>query len=544
MRTVFCIFLSFALLGAGRFDGGNLGEEARRWWAHVEKLANDDLQGRDVGTEGYAAAARYVAAEYEKAGLAPGGTASSYMQPTAFEVLRLDEPNCSLTLISNTQSGNDQREKLELGEHANIGVRTPPAAKLSAPMIFAGYATRVPEMNYDDLAGLDLKGKIVVYISGQPAGVQGPIVSHHQSLRAKYLAERGAVGMAVINNPANTDIPWSRSTQARLNPAMMIKEKKSKQPELKLSLTINPAHADKFLAGSGHTIDEIFGLARDKQPLPRFDLKTRIEATGAYTRDSVQSMNVVGIQWGKDPVLKNEFVVVTAHLDHLGVNPKLSGDQIYNGAMDNASGVASLIEAARHLRDLGVETKRSIAFIALTGEEKGLLGSRWYAENPSFGKVKKARVVANLNMDMYLPLFPLKGLVILGVDESTLGDLAKTGAEEAGVEVWPDPAPERNSFVRSDQYSFIRAGIPALAFKFGYKKGTDEEKLVQAWLKERYHAVGDDLDQPVDKEAAAKYNRVLASMIVKAADAPEAPRWKDESPFKAIAAAALAAKKK
>ncbi|MDX2267155.1 MAG: M20/M25/M40 family metallo-hydrolase [Bryobacter sp.] len=529
LSAVLCSAL--ALWAAGRFDGGDLSAEAKRWWSHVEKLSTDDMAGRDVGTAGYRAAAEYVAAQFEAVGLGPGANATSYQQKIGFTVFRLEEPKSSLSLFTDNKA-----EPLTLGEHAYLSVRVAPAAKLKAPMVFAGYATRVPQLNYDDFAGLDVRGKIVVYFTGQPAGVQGPVVSHNQSLRNQVLAQLGAVGVAVINNPATSDIPWARASQARFNPSMTLRENKTAGPQLKLSLVINPAHADKFFAGTGHTMDEIVGLARDKKPLPKFDLKTTLEARAAYTKTAVDSTNVIGIHWGSDPALKNEFIVVSAHLDHLGTNPKLTGDQIYNGAMDNSSGVASLIEAARHFRDQGIATKRSVAFVALTGEEKGLLGSRWYAENPVFGKEKRARVVANLNMDMYLPLFPLRALTILGVDESTLGDLAKQGAEEAGVEVWPDPAPERNSFVRSDQYSFIRNGTPALAFKFGYKPGTPEEATVKAWLKERYHAVSDDLAQPVDKEAAAKYNRVLASMILKAADAPAAPRWKESSPFAALAA--------
>jgi hypothetical protein len=522
------LVLSLAL-GAAEL---NLTDEGRRWWAHVEMMAKDELLGRDIGSAGYATAARYVASEFEKVGLQPGGGPSTYSQPVRFLTRTIDESRSSLKL---TRDGKE--ESLTLGEHANILIRTPPASKLEAEMVFVGYGMQVPEHNYDDLKGLNLKGKIAVYISGLPPGIPGPLASHYQSAseRTKALLAAGAVGTATIANPRNSEIPWARSTMARLAPSMALDESSRKEDALKLTISINPAHAAKFFAGSGHTLEEIFQLANDKQPLPHFPLPVKLSARAAYKQAKVSSENVIGIRYGSDPVLRNEFIVVTAHLDHLGVNNKLPGDKIYNGAMDNASGVASLIEAARHLKESGVELKRSIAFIALTGEEKGLLGSTWYAQHPVFGKEKRARVVGNLNMDMYLPLFPLKGLVILGVDESTLGDLARKGAEEAGIEVWADPAPERNSFVRSDQYSFIRNGTPALAFKFGYKKGTPEEKLIQTWLRERYHAPSDDLDQPLNKEAAAHYNRVLASMIRSAANAPDAPKWKDQSFFKRFA---------
>ena len=529
---VLSVAIAVALGATGRSGELNLAEEGKRWWAHIEKLASDELKGRDVGSEGYATAARYVAGEFEKAGLLPGASASSPMQTVRFIKRQIDESKCGITL---TRDG--RAEKLTLGEDANIGIRSAPAAKVEAGLVFVGYGIKIPEYNYDDFKDVDLKGKIAVFVSGQPPGIPGALASHYQSAseRSGALLAAGAVGAAIIANPRFSDIPWARATLARLMPAMSIDEKASPKESLKISLTINAAHAGKFFAGSGHTMEEIFTLADERKPLPHFPLKGKVLVKSAFTQAKVESVNVIGIRPGSDPVLKNEFIVVSAHLDHLGVNDKLKGDQIYNGAMDNASGVASLIEAARHIKEANLTLKRSIAFIALTGEEKGLLGSTWYAHHPVFGKMKNAKVVGDLNMDMFLPLFPLQSLIILGVDESTLGDLARKGAGSAGIEVWPDPAPERNSFIRSDQYSFIRNGIPALAFKFGYKKGTPEEKRIQTWLSERYHSPTDDLAQPVEKEAAAKYNRVLTSIIGAAANATEAPRWKDASFFKRFA---------
>ena len=526
--AVFGIGIGCAM-GAANIDYAG---EGKRWWSHIEMLANDDMKGRNVGTDGFRMAAQYVSAEFEKAGLAPGAEGRSYTQKVPFIERRIDESKCSLVL---TRDG--RQEKLTLGEDANIGIRNTPAPMVEAEMVFVGYGTKVPELNYDDLKDVDLKGKIAVYVSGQPVGIPGPLASHYQSAteRSKFLIAAGAVGTAAIANPRNSDIPWSRATLARLMPTMSIDEKSPDHGQLSVGLTINAAHADKFFAGSGHTIEEIFALANDKKPLPKFPLVGKITVRSSYTQAKVGGENTVGIRYGSDPVLKHEFIVVSAHLDHLGVNDKLTGDQIYNGAMDNASGVASLIEAARHLKESKVQLKRSIAFVALTGEEKGLLGSNWYSHHPVFGTSKKSKVVADLNMDMFLPLFPLKALMILGVDESTLGDLAKKAVEDAGIEVWADTAPERNSFTRSDQYSFIRDGTPALAFKFGYKKGTPEEKTVQAWLRDRYHSPTDDLLQPVEKESAARYNRILASIVTAAANAAETPKWKDASFFKRFA---------
>jgi Zn-dependent M28 family amino/carboxypeptidase len=519
--------LLLTLAAALAFADENLTAEAARWWSHIAKLADDRMRGRDVGTPEYLEAAKYVSGEFEKQGLTPGA-GNGYLQKVPMASQRIDEAASALALVS--EAGE---KPLTLGEHANIGVRGATGTKLEAEMVFVGYGTQIAEHHYDDLAGMNLKGKIAVYISGQPTGIPGPLVSHYQSAseRSKALLAAGAIGTATIANPKTSDIPWKRSTLARLLPSMSVVSK-GKEPALRASIAINPAHANLFFEGSGHTIEEIFELANAKKPLPRFALKPKVRLQSALQEAKVEGLNVVGVRVGSDPALKNEVIVVTAHLDHLGVNERHLGDPIYNGAMDNASGVASLIEVARRLKESGAALKRTVAFVAVTGEEKGLLGSGWYAENPAFGSLKGARIVADLNMDMYLPLFPLKALILLGVDESTLGDTAKKAAQAQGIEVWPDPAPERNSFIRSDQYSFIRRGHPALAFKFGYQKDTPEEKKVQGWLRERYHDPSDDLEQPVEKEAAAQYNRVFAAIVADVANGSEAPRWKDESFFK------------
>jgi Zn-dependent M28 family amino/carboxypeptidase len=226
--------------------------------------------------------------------------------------------------------------------------------------------------------------------------------------------------------------------------------------------------------------------------------------------------------------LKEQYVIVSAHLDHLGTGKPVNGDSIYNGAMDDASGVASLIEIAKALSREKAATPRSILFLAVTGEEKGELGSIFFANHPTV----QGRIVADLNMDMFLPLFPLKWLEVQGLNESTLGDDIRAVAEAAGVKVQADKEPNRNRFIRSDQYSFIKKGVPALAFKFGYIPGRPEEKIFQNWYTERYHGVKDDVNQPVDLEAAAQFNAILKNLLVRVAAAPQPPEWKSDSFFR------------
>jgi Zn-dependent M28 family amino/carboxypeptidase len=232
---------------------------------------------------------------------------------------------------------------------------------------------------------------------------------------------------------------------------------------------------------------------------------------------------------GTDSKLKDEYVVYSAHLDHLGVGGAINGDSIYNGAMDDGSGIASILEIAHLIKEQKIKLKRSVLFLAVCGEEKGELGSRYFAGHPT---IPSNNIVADLNMDMYLPLFPLKMLEVQGVNDSTLGEDIREAAKRVGVGVQADKEPDRNLFIRSDQYSFVQQGVPALAFKFGYEFGTPEEQIAKAWLRDRYHAPSDDLAQPVDKEGAALFNRILLDTGIHVANAPDRPHWLPTSFFK------------
>jgi Zn-dependent M28 family amino/carboxypeptidase len=295
-----------------------------------------------------------------------------------------------------------------------------------------------------------------------------------------------------------------------------------------VGILFNPARADMLFAGSGHTFQEILAALNADKPLPHFPLLVKVRARVGMTRSEVKSENIVGVLPGSDPELKKEYVVISAHLDHLGIGEPVNGDRIYNGAMDDASGDASLIEIARAMRDSGTKPKRSILFLSVTGEEKGLLGSQYFAGHPTVS----GTIVADINMDMYLPLFPLKYLEVQGLGESTLSDDVRAVAGPAGVQVQADKEPEHNRFIRSDQYSFIKKGVPALAFKFGYIPGTPEEKIFKAWYAERYHAPSDDLSQPVDLAAAAQFNAILENLALRVADADHHPEWKQDSFFR------------
>ncbi|HET8547941.1 MAG TPA: M28 family peptidase, partial [Bryobacteraceae bacterium] len=409
-----------------------------------------------------------------------------------------------------------------------------PRTHTEAEAIFVGYGLQAPDVKYDDLSGLDLRGKVAVFLSGAPSFIPGALAAHLQRAeRWKRLRVAGAVGTASISDPQITDIPWERATLARLQPSMTLTEPDPDEGTgQRLSIVINADRADKWFTGSGHSMPEILELSRGNRPLPRFPLKVKVRAEVATRESDLTSENVAGLLPGSDVKLRSEHVVVTAHLDHLGIGKPINGDSIYNGAMDNASGIATLIETAHALSPKQRRPRRSVLFAAVTGEEKGLQGSRYFARHPT---AEPASIVANINVDMFLPLFPLKSIVVYGLEESDLGDLSREVGRDQGIAVVADREPKRNIFTRSDQYNFIRQGVPALSFKFDAAPGSAEQRQMKDWLRERYHAPSDDTAQPVDKAAAGRFNRYILALIERVANRDERPRWKETSFFRRFA---------
>jgi len=517
------IFIAGALLASNEAKG-------TRWWSYIEFLASDKLEGRNTGSEGHRKAAQFVAAQFERDGLKPAGE-QGYIQPVKFNTLQLDESKSSLTL-----ERNGKPIPLTLGEDAIIGTRVDPAPSVEAGLVFVGYGLRAPESKYDDFAGLDTKGKIAVYIAGGPSSMPSALAAHYQSAGQRWanLKSAGMVGAIAIQNPHHMDIPWPRTASNRFQMTMSLSAPGMDETAgEQIAVTWNPAHANELFEGSGHTFDELVEIAESGKQLPRFALTPKLKAKTALQRGQVESQNIVAIYPGSDPNLKNEYVVMSAHVDHLGVGKPINGDSIFNGAMDNASGVAAVLTVADHFHDAKVKTKRSVMFVVVTGEEKGLLGSRYYATHPT---VPARSIVADINTDMFLPLYPLKLLTVYGLEESTLGDDARAVAQEMGIRVQSDPEPARNVFIRSDQYNFIRQGIPSVKMDFGNEKGSKEQAINKKWLAERYHAPSDDLSQPVDKEAAENFTVLVGKMIERIADTDARPSWKPNSFFRRYAA--------
>src|SRR6266699_3247513 len=398
---------------ASHFDG-------KSWWAHVKFLADDALAGRNTGSEGLRKAEAYAVEQLEKAGLEPAGV-NGFYQPVHFTQFQVDESKSSLALVSKGKAA-----PLSFADDAFISSRSTRATvSLEAPLVFVGYGLKIPEKNLDELAGLDLIGKVVVYLAGSPADIPSALASNYQTAgeRWKSLDAAGVAGVITIFNPASMDIPWSRISANRNEPSMDLAGSEfNETPGQQLGVAFNPASAEKLFANSGHTFAEIAELGKDRKTLPHFPLAVSLNARAFIQTAPVESSNLVAKLPGSDPALKDEFVVLSAHIDHMGIRP-----------------------------------------IA-------------------------------------------------------------------------DPEPLRNRFIRSDQYSFIKKGVPSAKVDVGFELGTPEQKIFKDWLTNRYHAPSDDVNQPVDLETAAGYEEFTRRLLLEAANTSARPQWKADSFFRRYAA--------
>jgi Zn-dependent M28 family amino/carboxypeptidase len=530
-KSVCCLLLfTFAAACLAQQNSSSTHFDGKSWWAYVKFLADDSLEGRNTGSEGLRKAQAYAVEQLQKAGFEPAGTDGFY-QPIRFTQFQVDESKSSLALVANGQS-----QPISFSDDAFISSRaTRSSVNVDAPLVFIGYGLKIPEKNLDELADVDLKGKIVVYLAGSPSDIPTALASHYQTApeRWKSLHSAGAIGSIAIFNPASMDIPWSRISVNRNQPSMDLADPEFYEtPGLQLGVTFNPASAEKLFAGSGHTFAEIAALGKDRKPLPHFPLTVSLDAKAVIQTTAVESANIVAKLPGSDPVLKNEFVVLSAHIDHLGIGAPINGDRIYNGAMDDGSGSALVLDEAASLKAHPEQVRRSLLLLLVTAEEKGLLGSKYFAAHPT---VPLKSIVADVNVDMFLPIVPLKILKVEGIEESDLGSRAAAIAQSMGIKPIADPEPLRNAFIRSDQYSFIKKGVPAVKADVGFELGTAEQKIFKDWLTNRYHAPSDDVNQPVDLASAALYEEFTRRLLLETANSSARPQWKAESFFRRYA---------
>ncbi len=497
---------------------------------HIAYLADDKLKGRLPGTEGYQVAVDYVTSQFKQMGVAPGGEQGSYLQTLILRKTVVTNSSCVAVLkdkSGNTDSLEFQKDFIPIAHPLST------LASANGQLVFAGYGIDIPG-GYSDYQGIDVKGKIVVMVNGTPDGLHSTLSAHFSSAGNKLNTAyaKGAVGAVLVNLAGRMTVNPMQVYQSNvaLNPDKTHAYGRFFNGNLQLVIGGNRVLLSRLFMHSGRNLQEVLDGIKKGKP-SSFELAYGLSAFYKNTHSDFESYNVIGLIPGSDKLLKNEYVVHTAHLDHVGIGRVVNGDSIYNGAHDNASGVASLLEIARIYKSSGAKPLRSILIVMVTAEEMGLIGSSYFAANPT---VPKESIVANVNTDMPTVIAPLLSIVPLGAEHSSLMGNVKFAANHLGLDIEDDPEPNENRFVRSDQYSFVVNGIPALHIKYGNKMTTPGEKLdlhVKKWRAQYYHQAADGMDGIFDFAAAKKYVQLNFLVSYSVAQTVKRPVWNEGDLF-------------
>lgn len=491
----------------------------------LQFLASDALEGREAGTPGYDAAAQYVADRMADLGVAPAGSDGTYFQTVPLRRSYRVPDALSLT-VTHAESG----EPLELEENADYvmyGSTRSEQATISAEAVFVGFGIVAPDLGRNDYDGLDVDGKIVVMLNGTPKGIQTEERAYYGSQKTAEASNRGAIGIVSLETPTREQVySFSRLVgEGRLESASMSWLKPdgtafSRAPNIQASGYLSLAGGRKLFEAAGQDFDAMIDAAEaEGGAVAGYDLPFEISMAQASTIDTVESDNVIGVIEGSDPDLKNEIIVLTAHLDHIGISKSFEDDKINNGALDNAAGVATLLEVARMML-ASAPPKRSVMLLIVTAEEKGLLGAQYFAQNPT---VDAARLVGNVNLDMPVLTYAFEDVVAFGSDRSTIAAAVSSAANEMGMQLSPDPFPDQGVFTRSDHFRLVEIGVPSVFLATGFANGGEA-----AWAEhfaKNYHRPSDDLNNSIDYDAAAKFAEINARIAMTLANADERPLW-------------------
>ena len=504
--------------------------DASRIKSHLRFLSDDLLEGRDTGARGHEIASLYIAAEFEKYGLTPAGDDGTYMQRVNFVQANIDQSSIKLSLTGAQGEMPLSYPKQFITSPNPLNELTQMAGKL----VFVGYGIVAPELQHNDYQDLDVKGKVVVVLSGKPKSFPSEEGAHFGSSREKFrhASENGAIGFITISTPTAEKVrPYQNLLNYLHTPSVRWLDKdgvpSGVYPQIKGSAYFSKEAAEFVFADAQQNLEAIYAMLEKDESPKGFDLPLEIQLESKSTHTLISSPNVAAILEGSDPKLKNEYVVYSAHSDHIGFAKTVKKDKINNGAMDNATGTSVLLETARLFSQLDERPKRSILFVAVTGEEKGLLGSDYYAQNPT---VPVGSMVANVNLDMPILIYEFADVIAFGADHSDMKNSVAKAAEKIGLELSPDPMPDQALFTRSDHYSFVKQGIPSVFLVPGFKSAdpdVDGSKQFSNFLKTNYHKPGDDFSQAFNWKAATKFAEVNYHIGMTLANQAQRSSWNE-----------------
>ncbi len=493
--------------------------------AHMTYLASDELEGREAGTPGYDAAADYVAGELAKLGVTPAGDDGTYFQTITFQ-RSVREPS-GLGFSVKDEAGL----ALELEENVDYVVYGSSLSDTSAvegEAVFVGFGVVAPELGRDDYAGLDVEGKIVLSLRGTPSGIQTEERAYYGRVKNTEASKRGALGLVSIETPTRERIysfqrlvGEGRLQSARMTWLTQEDEPFSRAPNINATGYLSLAGARKLFEGAGKDFDAMMATAEaEGGAVETYPLPYTIALKQQSTLDRVSSANVIGLIEGSDPALKDEIIILSAHLDHIGVSKSFKDDKINNGALDNAAGVATLLDAARMIMQ-GERPRRSIMLLFVTAEEKGLLGSDYFAQNPT---VDAENLVGLVNLDMPVLTYDFQDVVAFGAERSSIEASVRRVTEDMDLMLSPDPFPEQGLFTRSDHFSLVRVGVPSIFLKTGMANGGEE-----AWadhFARTYHRPADDMSNAINFDAAARFAELNTRIALQLANEDQRPLWK------------------
>jgi Zn-dependent M28 family amino/carboxypeptidase len=498
--------------------------------AHMRFLADDLLEGREAGTRGYDLAAAYVASQFRLLGLRPAGDEGSYFQTMDLQAHRL-VPG-SARLVVHPATGGSAPRALRVGD--DYLMRSSPGRERSdvrAEAVFVGYGIHAPAFGHDDYDGLDVTGRIAVMLAGAPTSFPSEEGAHYGATKPTHAAERGAVAILMLyTDQFERAFPWpvaQKTIAGRTGLAWVGRDGTpfDQAPTLHAGALVSPDAAAQLFEGAPRTYQQVRAEAATGAP-KGFPLAVSLALAQRSIHERRASTNVVGLLEGSDPALRHEHVVMLGHLDHVGIGAPVDGDAIYNGAMDNAAGIAALLETARALASDPAGPRRSVLFLAVTAEEQGLVGADYFAKHPT---VPKDSLVAAVNLDMPILLYDFTDVIAFGAQHSTLERVLASTLEEMDLALTPDPMPEQALFTRSDHYAFVLQGVPSVFLTPGIHSVTGEgqgARVTGDFLATHYHRPTDDMRLPIDFEAGARFARVNYRLLKAIANAETRPAWK------------------